>query len=482
MVVDRALARWHLRRRDAGHDAASRPDRTAPAGTDGLPQIRHIVLLMMENHSFDNYLGTLGHGDGLPADPDGIPTSKNLRFDGSEVRAHRLVSTRQHVDVPSQSWNASHTQFDGGANAGFARSVEQTVAGADPALGMGYWTDEDLPFYADLARTFALADRWFSSCLGPTFPNRRFLVAATANGLIDDIPLSMTDYPRTGTIFDLLDRHGISWVNYHHVTTWRVLGKRLMGGAGLRSLRTVGLSLGKALPALLEAVRGNIQFTADLYPAGVWRCLRHLHSIDRFWADAAAGSLPAVSVVDPDFQVCSEENPQDIQLGEQFAAKVINAIMAGPGWPQTLLIWFYDEHGGYYDHVPPPPAVEPDGVAPRSLAQARGPLRWLLEKAGKWDQLQAVDSDPGRYDRLGFRVPAVVVSPYSRPGYVCSTTFDHTSALKLIEHKWNLPPLTQRDAVAADPLEMVDLDNPPRLLEPPELSEPAVGSTRTEPR
>lgn len=473
-AVDRAVARWHLRRRNAEDDAASRPDQSASAGSEGLPQIRHIVLLMMENHSFDNYLGTLGHGDGLPIGPDGIPTSENPRGDGSAVRARRLSSTVQHVGVPSQSWNASHAQFDGGANDGFARSVEQTASGADPALGMGYWTEEDLPFYAGLARTFALADRWFSSCLGPTFPNRRFLMAATANGLIDDMPLSMADYPRTGTIFDLLDRHGISWVNYHHVTTWRVLSKRLLGAGGLRGLRRVGLSLGKALPTLLDAVRGNIQFTADLYPVGVWRCLRHLRSIDRFWADAAAGRLPAVSVVDPDFQASSEENPQDIQLGEQFAAKVIHAVMAGQGWPHTLLIWFYDEHGGYYDHVPPPPVVAPDDVLPRSLAQARGPLRWVLEKTGKLDQLQAVDSDPGRYDRLGFRVPAVVVSPYSKAGYVCSTTFDHTSALKLIERKWNLPPLTRRDAAATDPLDMVDLDNPPAFLKPPDLPAPAL--------
>jgi len=478
-AVDRALAGWHLRRRDAGDDATRRPDRSVPAGTEGLPQIRHIVLLMMENHSFDNYLGTLGHGDGLPVGPDGSPMSTNPRTDGSEVRAHRLASTTQHVGVPSQSWNASHSQFDGGANDGFARSAEQTVPGADPALGMGYWTEEDLPFYAGLSRTFALADRWFSSCMGPTFPNRRFLVAATANGLIDDQPLSMVDYPRTGTIFDLLDRHGISWVNYHHVTSWRVLSKRLVGGGGLRAVRRVGLRLGQARPTLLEAVRGNIQFTADLYPVGIWRCLRHLRSVDRFWVDAAAGALPAVSVVDPDFQACSEENPQDIQLGEQFAAKVIKAVMDGQGWPHTLLIWFYDEHGGYYDHMAPPPAVEPDDVLPRSLAQARGPLRWLLEKTGKLAQLQAVDSDAGRYDRLGFRVPAVVVSPYARPAYVCSTLFDHTSALKLIERKWNLPPLTRRDAAAADPLEMVDLDRPPAFLQPPDLPAPALIARRS---
>ena len=90
---------------------------------------------------------------------------------------------------------------------------------------MGYWTERDLPFYYGLARTFPLADHWFSSCLGPTFPNRRFLIAGTAHGLIDDSPCNLLDYPAAGTVFDLLTEHGISWANYHPVASeqprWR---------------------------------------------------------------------------------------------------------------------------------------------------------------------------------------------------------------------------------------------------------------------
>ena len=82
---------------------------------------------------------------------------------------------------------------------------------------MGYWTEADLPFYHGLARTFPVADRWFCSCLGPTFPNRRFLISGTAHGLIDDLPWDLVDYPAAGTIFDALSKHGISWVNYHNV-------------------------------------------------------------------------------------------------------------------------------------------------------------------------------------------------------------------------------------------------------------------------
>jgi phospholipase C len=125
--------------------------------------------------------------------------------------------------------------------------------------------------------------------------------------------------------------------------------------------------------------------------------------------------------------------------------------MHGPGWPRTLLVWFYDEHGGYYDHVPPPPAVKPDDVAP---------------------ELAPTDS-PGAYDRYGFRVPAVIVSPYARRGYVSHVVHDHTSVLKLVQTKWNLPALTFRDANADDLLDSLDLQSLPSFLAPPVLPPPA---------
>src|SRR5205807_3310392 len=128
-----------------------------------------------------------------------------------------------------------------------------------------------------------------------------------------------------------------------------------------------GLVLSRLFPPLAKAVLGNLQFTADLYPLGALGCLNHLRSMDRFWRDAADGTLPQVSIVDPDFSEHSEESPQDIQLGEGFAAEVIDAVIHGKGWPETLLIWLYDEHGGYYDHVAPPRAAPPDDVKGHSL-------------------------------------------------------------------------------------------------------------------
>ena len=97
---------------------------------------------------------------------------------------------------------------------------------------MGYWSEHDLPFYYGLARTFPLADHWFSSCLGPTFPNRRFLIAGTAHGLIDDSPYDLLDYPPAGTIFDLLTRYGISWANYHPVAADQAGGSTTPGTSG----------------------------------------------------------------------------------------------------------------------------------------------------------------------------------------------------------------------------------------------------------
>jgi phospholipase C len=452
------------------------PDPGRPPGTDLLPQIRHIVVLMMENHSYDNYLGLLeGRGDGLTLGGDGQPDVANERLDGTAVPLRHAPGPGQEPGTPTQNWHASHLQWDGGDLDGFVRSVEITEPSRDATVPMRYFTQDDLPFYYGLARTFPVADRWFCSCLGPTFPNRRFLIAGTAHGLIDDLPWSMVDYPPAGTVFDLLEKHGISWVNYHNVSPAKVVLKRLLGSPGLVAMRRLA-SLARWLPPVVNAVKGNKSFTADLYPLGFRRCLRHLRTAQQFFADADRGTLPAFSIVDPDFDSFSEENPQDIRKGESFAAEVINRVMHGPAWPHTLLIWTYDEHGGYYDHVPPPEATPPDDVEGRSILYLPAWLRACLRPffASYIAQVEATDAGTRRYDRYGFRVPAVIVSPFARPGHVCSEVLDHTSVLRLIEQKWNLPPLTRRDAAAATPLSALDLDSPPAFADPPELPAPSL--------
>ncbi|MGH3165833.1 MAG: alkaline phosphatase family protein, partial [Trebonia sp.] len=215
----------------------------------------------MENHSYDNYLGMLtGRGDGFTLGEDGTPTAASVLPDGHSYPAHHLPSTTQTPHDPTQTWHASHIQYGSGDNGGFATSVASTVPGGDPAGPMGYWTESDIPFYYGLAHTFPVADRWFCSCLGPTFPNRRFLIAGTAHGLIDDLPWDLVDYPAAGTIFDHLTRSDISWVNYHNVNRARVVLTRMLGAPGLVALRRLA-SAGRWLPGVASAVRGNKSFT-----------------------------------------------------------------------------------------------------------------------------------------------------------------------------------------------------------------------------
>jgi phospholipase C len=361
------------------------------------------VVLMMENHSFDNYLGTLGRGDGFTIGPDGRPTASNADASGKQVRAFRMPTTCQQNGRPSQTWNDSHIQWNNGRNDGFVRSLSGPVA-------MGYWTAADLPFYHGLARTFPLGDRYFASVLAQTYPNRRYLIAATSWGLVSDpLPKASDPPPPNGTIFDRLDAHQIPWKDYY-----------------------------SNLP------------TTFLVPSLAQRDQHNVVPIAQFYADAAAGNLPAFSFVETDYTAGSEEDPQDIVKGEAFSARVINAVMSSPAWGKTLLVWTYDEHGGYYDHVPPPPAPAPDSIPPG---------------------ISATDQ-PGGFDRYGFRVPCVVVSPYARPNHVSHVVADHTSILKLVETKWNLPAMTYRDANASNLLDFVDLRSPPAFRQPPVLPAP----------
>jgi phospholipase C len=375
----------------------SLPHPALPAGTDTVPQIEHIVVLMMENHSFDNILGLIGRGDGFRLGANGRPAATNPDGHGHLVRAFHMPTECQ-TDGVGNDWKAAHQAYDDGTCQGFVTGTS--------AEAMGYFTREDLPFSCGMASVFPIADRYFCSVMGQTNPNRRYLYAATSLGLVNDsIPLAL---PPNGTIFDQCNAHGISWREYYSNVP----------------------SIGVFVPLL-----GQPAITS------------HLAHVDQFFVDAAAGHLPAVSVIEPDYITSSEENPQDVQFGDQFVAKAVNAVMAGPNWPKTMLIWTYDEHGGYYDHVPPPAAVPPDDIPP------------VLKP----------DDPPGGFDRYGFRVPCAVVSPYARKNHVSHTVYDHTSILKTIETKWNLPALTRRDAAAHSLFDMVDLHAKPAFLKPPRL-------------
>jgi phospholipase C len=379
-----------------------------PAGTESMPEIEHIVVLMMENHSFDNYLGMLRRGDGFAFDASGRPTDWNPTGDGQRQHVFLMPNDCQLEGKPSQDWEASHVQYANGTNRGFVKSASGPVA-------MGYWDGTRLPFYYSLASTFPLGDRWFCSLLGQTFPNRRYLTAATSAGMVDDIVSQIPARPANGTIFDRLDQHGISWRDYYSP---------------------------KSVP------------TVDVWYSDPARQSPGVVHVDGFFRDAAAGRLPAFCIVEPDYSDESEENPQDVALGEAFAAKVVDAVLHGPRWSSTLLVWTYDEHGGYYDHVPPPPALAPDSIKPLSPVQPGGE--------------PAYDG----FERYGFRVPAVVVSPFARRDHVSHVVHDHTSILAMVERKWNLPAMTFRDANAADLTDFLDLSRR-HFAEPPDLATPA---------
>jgi phospholipase C len=409
----------------------SLPDPKRPAGTvnTALP-FDHIVVVMMENHSFDNLLGALPvsgqpKAHGLRFDSTGAARDSNPSANG-RVRSFPFPSTAQGKDV-SQTWDATHAQIDGGKMKGFVNAAGSTQP-------MGYWTDETLPFAYSLARTFTLANRWFCSAPCQTYPNRRFLMAGTAYGDVATNTESLEDAPPpNGTIFDRLQSYGVSWRNYF-----------------------TDLPQTAIIPSIIEK-----------YPT-------NLSPIAQFYVDCAAGLLPSVSFVDPEFGVLSDigeplaalpqlatiagkleatggdqEAPQDMSYGESWAYSVVNAVLQSPAWPRTLLIYTYDEHGGYYDHVRPPAAIAPDEIAPR---------------------LAPTDA-PGGYDMYGPRVPAIVASPYSKPNATTNVVHDHTSVLATIEAKWNLPALTYRDANAKTVTDFLDLKNQ-AFLEPPAIVKP----------
>ena len=386
----------------------SRPYPHLAAGTDTIPQIKHIVVLMMENHSYDNHLGMLRRAgaDGFTLGPGGKPTAANPYADGRIQHAFPMPNTCQQFGHPSQTWANSHTQFDGGKLDGFVKSGSGPVA-------MGYWDSSSLPFYYSMASVFPIADRYFCSVLGQTYPNRRYLMAATSLGLVNDNILQLVDYPANGTIFDRLHGAGVTWTDYY---------------SALSPTPTIAL-----FPELL--VR---------YPS-------HLAPVSGFFSAAAAGTLPGFCLVEPNYGLSSEEDPQDIALGEQFAAKVVNAVMSGPGWPNTLLIWTFDEHGGYYDHVVPPAALAPDNIPPNT---------------------GGAPAYHG-FAQYGFRVPCAVISPWARPDYVSHRVFDHTSILALVEAKWNLAAMTRRDANANNMLDMLDL-SAASFAKPPALARPRL--------
>ena len=371
-----------------------------------------IVVLMQENRSFDHYFGKLHfHGQThTKAVPKDASNPDYTNPGGPPIVPHHQAEYCEVADL-DHSWNGTHHEWNGGAMDGFTLQNQDT---ADPngSRTMGYYDQGDLPYYYALYATFAMADRFFSSVLSQTFPNRFFLLAGTSFGHIaNDFPTDdpVNDFAQP-SIFNRLDDAGVSWKVYF-----------------------------SQIPFAEEFSYVRTHAPGNVVP------------IANYYADAAAGTLPQVAFVDPIFiaqaNVESDEHPpSNIQVGENFVAQVVNGLMASPQWPHAALFLTYDEHGGFYDHVPPPPACIPDAIPP------------MLDSG---DVVAA-------FDRYGIRVPFVVISPYARRHYVSHKTYDHTSILRFIETRFDLPALTARDA-NADPMLRLFKFNKASFAVPPML-------------
>ncbi len=390
-----------------------------------------LVVLMQENRSFDHYFSHLGKYAGrtdIDSAPDTTTNPDSIGSNPGKLHPYQHAPHLCNADT-NHEWSGSHIEWNFGALDGFyqANSGWTETPGINPALLNGeralWWYDErDIPFYYELATTFGVGDRHFSPALGPTWPNRMYAYAGTSFGMTaNEFPnMNGYDYPiKDAVIFDMLEKAHISWL----VVSETVPGPAVVVGLGIVN----------------RWGRNPIITSAE------------------FFRLAAEGALPQVLFYDNHLGVDQptgddEHPPADIQVGQKAVSDIVHALFKSPQWPNMALFLTYDEHGGYYDHVAPPKACAPDKIAP-----FQGPS----------------DAYLGGFDQYGFRVPLIVVSPFAKAGYVSHEVSDHTSILRFIEARFDLPALTARDANANALLDYFDFRDPP-FLTPPTIAEPGI--------
>jgi phospholipase C len=368
--------------------------------------IKHVVVLILENHSFDQMLGCFKAVypklEGIdPANP-GV----NLDAQGAAFVQKPTIERQMTLDPAHDVDNvaAQLKNNNGGFVADFERCFPNATA-EQKQFVMGYYPLDFLPALHALAREFTICDHWYSSLPGPTWPNRFFALTGTSNGRVNmpqdgkhglDLP-GWFEQDQT-TLFDRLSERGVHWKVYFHdiPQTWVLSHQR------------------------------RIENIARYF------------YIQQFHQDAAgaAEDFPAFCLIEPDYMGSQENDdhpPHDIMKAQRLIADVYNALRANEAlWNSTLLVVFYDEHGGFYDHVKPPAAVVPDR-----------------------------HQEEYTFDQFGVRVPALMISPWVRRGVV-STPFDHTSVLRYLINKWTLGPLGDRAKAAGDLSEAIDSAGPPR--------------------
>src|SRR3954464_14239297 len=375
---------------------AARKQRRAPLPAPRNLPIDTFVVLMMENRSFDHYLGWLPNADGRQA---GLTFSDKT---GKTLSTQPLAPDWQgcaHPD-PDHSWKGGRTQLNGGKCDGFLRSGDNDV------FSISYYKQGDLGFIQDAAKTFTTFDHFHCSLMGSTLPNREYMHAATSYGNRDnDLPPQTeytTGFPDT-TIFAALNSKGIS----------------------------------------------NRYFYTDIPVSALWGApgLARSGRIEEYYARCATGTLPNVSFVDPNFAGSGGEDPGlsgdehphgDVRSGQAWMADVVHAFMESPQWKRGALFIVYDEWGGFFDHVAPPRV--PD---------------------------ERNDKDVNKdFGLMGFRIPAVCISPYVKRGHVAHSTYGFESILKMIEYRFALAPLTKRDAYARNIARAFDWTSRPNTTVP----------------
>jgi phospholipase C len=345
--------------------------------------IDHIVVLCMENRSFDHFLGWVPKANGK---------QRGLTYlddDNQPHSTHHLTEWQGcGFNDPDHSYEGGRIQLNGGRCDGFRK-------GDNDDFALGYYTRADLPTTSALVDNFTIFDGWFCGILGPTYPNRFYTHSAATDRISNSFTTSTLP-----TIWDSLSAAGVS-ANYY-----------------FSDLPFIGLYGERMLPF----------------------CRR----IEHFYADAAAGTLPAYSYLDPYFLGeeqggSNDDHPHaDIRRGQAFVSEVVRAVTQSPLWANTVLLITYDEWGGFFDHVRPPRL--PDAF-----------VRTATEE----------------HNTAGFRVPTYVVSPFAAKGRVAHGQFDHSSILKLAEWRFGLAPLNPRDRAASNPATALDFSRP--NLTPPDI-------------
>jgi len=388
---------------------------TDPMGQGGLGDIEHFVFLMMENRSFDHYFGTMSGVRGF-ADAAKQGNLKQYGYDratrtadpGGYLMPFRLDTTRgtsldgECINDPTHNWGPQHQAWNNGRMDNWLAPHLASEGLVNGPATMGYYTRADIPVHWALADAFTICDHYFCSVMGPTDPNRLYWISGTidpdghAGGPLLDTPTMIPNFAYSWrTMPENLHDAGVSWKIY---TSQQVP----IASTAVLSGMMQSFTQTKDKPYLMA------NGVLPIYP-------------ENFALDVALGTLPKVSWIIPPLLNC-EHPALPPSFGAVTMLQVLDVLTSKPAiWEKTALIISYDENGGFYDHVAPP--TPPPGE----------PGEWITV-----DPLPATASGVNGPIGLGFRVPGMVISPYSRGGLVASDTFDHTSQLRLLETRFGV--------------------------------------------